>query len=75
MMKDDGLLKGKALKAFADIANSLTEGVIPIHWDSQFPSLLFTGCGMRFAHVESLWPNRGVNDSHRGRNWHADFVP
>jgi hypothetical protein len=75
MMKDDGLLIGKALKAFADIANSLTAGVTAIPMESQNSSPLFTGCGMRFAHVERLWPNRGVNDSHRGRNWHADFVP
>jgi hypothetical protein len=30
MMKDDGLLKAEPLKAFADIANSLTASAVPI---------------------------------------------
>jgi hypothetical protein len=61
MMKDDGLLKAEPLKAFADIANSLTQPLRVIPNESQIYSPLFTGCGMRFAHVDRLWPNRELN--------------
>ena len=58
MMKDDGLLIARALKAFADIANSLTKELHLIVTDSQFSSPLFTSCGNCFAVVESLCSNR-----------------
>jgi hypothetical protein len=61
MMKDDGLLICKALKAFADIANSLTGKRFRSLTESQIPSPLFTGCGLRFAPVDRLCPNREVN--------------
>ena len=61
MMKDDGRLKTSALSAFADIANSLTGGARVIPSESFFSSPLLTGCGMRFAHVDRLCPNREWN--------------
>jgi hypothetical protein len=68
MMKDDVLVITHAIKAFADIANSLTGAALQTRRESQNQSPLFTGCGLRFAPVDRLCPNRGVNDSQRGRN-------
>lgn len=61
MMKDDVLLIDGALKAFPDIANSLTAECFPFFRESQIPSPLFTGCGLRFALVDRLCPNRAMN--------------
>jgi hypothetical protein len=58
MMKDDGLLRSPALKAFADIANILTGNDKAIPNESHHLSPLSTGCAKRFAHVDSLCPNR-----------------
>jgi hypothetical protein len=60
MMKDDVLVITRALKAFADIANSLTGAVPQTRRESQNQSPLFTACGLRFAPVDRLWPNREV---------------
>ena len=54
------LLIDGVLKAFADIANSLTRAASQTPWESQNQSPLFTGCGLRFAPVDRLCPNRGV---------------
>jgi hypothetical protein len=61
MMKDDVLVITHALKAFADIANSLTGKCFPFLDESQISSPLFTGCGLCFAPVDRLCPNREVN--------------
>jgi hypothetical protein len=61
MMKDDVLVITHALKAFADIANSLTGKAKRTDKESQIPSPLFTACGLPFAPVDRLCPNREYN--------------
>jgi|LauGreDrversion4_2_1035121.scaffolds.fasta_scaffold01452_13 hypothetical protein len=61
MMKDDALLIGAALKAFADIANILTRADHGIEPESQIYSPLSTACAYGVAPVDSLCPNRAVN--------------
>lgn len=54
MMKDDALLIGAALKAFADIANILTRADHGIEPESQIYSPLSTACAYGIAPVDSL---------------------
>ena len=75
MMKDDGLLVTRALKAFTDIANSLTAGVGHSGYESQISSPLFTGCGCSNAPVYSLCPNRELIGRSRGQTMPAKLVP
>ena len=58
MMKDDVLLIDRALKAFADIANSLTNGREHNEGESQYSSPLSTPCGYRNTPVDRLCSNR-----------------
>ena len=75
MMKDDGLLVTRALKAFADIANSLMVGVDHSGNESQSSSPLFTGCGCSKAPVYNLCPNRELIRRYRGPYVTAKLVP
>jgi hypothetical protein len=60
-MKDDVLLIDRALRAFADIANSLTHRREHNKRESQYSSPLSTPCGYRNTPVDRLCSNRDPN--------------